>query len=640
MSPSRDLALRLRIIGVVVISLFAALIGRAWYLQVLEGPDLALAAQRNAVRITEQSALRGRILDRNGRVLVANRPSNVVAIDRSAVTGRRLNEMLRKLADLLGEDPRVLRTRLGDPRVDQLVPVPVAQDVDEGIVLKIREQGEQFPGVVAEQVPLRSYPSGPLASQLLGYVGQVNEDDLKRLGGAYRAGELVGKAGVESVYEAALRGQKGRTEVEVNARGEVISRKEIRQPATGQDVVLSIDLDVQRVAEQALAEGLAAARNRRFGDTAKPLVADAGAAVVLDLVEGSVTAMASYPTFDPALLADGVTPQEATTLFAAKAGAPFTNRAIAGQYAPGSTWKLVTAMAGLQRGVISPGSTVDDRGFYIIPDCAGRCRVQNAGAKAFGRVDLTRALAVSSDVYFYRIGAELWVNSKRYGETALQDTAKQLGFGQRTGVKLPFESTGRVPTPASRKALFEKSPEVYITGEWFTGDNVNLAIGQGELTVTPIQLASVYGAFATGRTYAWNVAKETVDTRTGIVTAVEPQPHDIAAPEPAVRSSIMRGLEQALTDEQGTATAAFDGFPVGRYRIAGKTGTAQAMPKQDTALFVALAPTDSPRYAVAVIMEQAGYGATSAAPVARRILAQLSGLEAPTPVALVLGGEG
>lgn len=631
---------RLSVLSVVAISLFAALFARLWYLQVLESPKYTVAAARNVARVIEEPPVRGRILDRQGRVLVDNRASDIIAIDRAKLKGERRRQVVTRLAELLGQPQEDLLRRLDDRRVSPYVPVPVAKDVPMEVIVAIREKQGDFPGVIAERGAVRNYPNGSLAAQVLGYVGEANDDEIRGSGGRYSSGDKVGKAGAERAYDKQLQGRKGRTEIEVSARGETTATVELRKPEVGKDVVLSLDLDVQRVAEQALAQGLEAARGRRFGDTDNPLVADAGAAVVLDLQDGNVVAMASYPTFDPGTLADGVDKEEAARLFDEEAGAPFTNRAISGQYAPGSTWKLVTAAAGLERGLITPSTVVDDRGFYIIPECVGKCRFQNAGATKYGPVALTRALAVSSDVYFYKLGADMWVRRDELGESAIQDTAKALGFGKQTGIPLSGESAGRISTPDTRRRLHEQRPDVYITGDWFTGDNVNLAIGQGELTVTPLQLASVYGSFATGRGFSWNIALRIQEPNGEILQSISPRREAGPPVSEQIRESIMAGLRGATTMDRGTATSAFAGFPQDRFPVAGKTGTAQAMPKQDTALFVALAPADNPRYAVAVVMEQAGFGSTSAAPVARRILAQLSGLEAPTPVDLVPGGEG
>ena len=631
---------RLAIIGIVGLSLFVALFARLYYLQVLQSPDYQLNAEQQAVRQIRELPLRGRILDRDGRVLVENRALDVVTIERDKLPKDRRADVLASVATLVGEPLERIEARLDDPRQTGIVPIVVAEGVSKEVVVQLAERAAELPGVRAERIGRRSYPSGSIAAHVLGYVGEINDDELERAGESYEAGDPFGKAGVERVYDRQLRGEPGWTAYEVDARGRPLRAVDRKTPVNGADVVLSLDLDVQRVAESALAEGLLAARGRTFGTTAVPFVADAGAVVVLDLAEASVVAMASYPTFDPTVLADGVNGEEAARLFDEGTGAPFTNRAIQGQYAPGSTWKVVTSAAALERGLIAPSTTIRDEGSYVIPECVGRCRFQNAGNTSYGLVDLPRALAVSSDVYFYRIGADLWVRRDQLGENAIQDTAKTLGFGAPTGIALPSEARGRIPTPASRQELFEQRPDVYITGGWFTGDNVNLAIGQGELTVTPMQLASVYGTLANGRMSKWNVALRVQQTDGTVVKEITPRIGDPVALRDETRRSILEGLRRALTDDRGTATQAFAGFPLDRYPIAGKTGTAQVMPRQDNALFVAVAPADAPRYAVAVVMEQAGFGSTSAAPVARRIFGELSDLEAPTPVAIVAGGEG
>lgn len=341
-----DVRLRMAIIGVVALSLFGALFARLWFLQVLSSPEYRLAARANAVRVVRDPALRGRILDREGRVLVENRALSVVLVDRAALDPAQRAAVVARLGPVLGVDEAELDRRLEDRRSSPYAPIIVAEGVPEATLIRLRERAEDFPGVIADRVPVRTYPNGPLAAHLLGYVGEINDDELASRKDGYAVGDDIGKAGVERVYDAELRGVAGHTRVEVDSKGRPVAVIDREPPVPGSDVVLSLDLDVQRVAEQALAQGLEAARGRSFGDTDHPLVADAGAAVVLDLQEGTVLAMASYPIFDPAALADGVDDAEARALFDESVGAPFTNRALQGQYAPGSTWKLVTAVAG------------------------------------------------------------------------------------------------------------------------------------------------------------------------------------------------------------------------------------------------------------------------------------------------------
>src|SRR4051812_37010553 len=381
--------LRLAIVGIVSLSLFAALFTRLYFLQVLAAPEYKLAAKANQVRIVSDPAPRGRILDRNGKVLVDNRASNVVAIDRSKVRdGKGRQELLTRLSVVLGVTPDELNKRYNDQRVSPYTPVPIAEDVPEDVLVLLRERSAEFPAIVAKRVAMRTYPNGALAAHVLGYVGEVNQDELDQNPGQYELGDTIGKAGVEKIYEPDLRGADGEERIEVDADGVPIRVLTRRPPVQGSDVVLSIDVDVQRAAEEALAQGLLSARGRAFEEnrTRKGLLkADAGSVVVLDAKEGTVVAMASYPTFDPSMLVNGISKDEAKLLFGDTSGAPFTNRAIQGQYHPGSTWKLVTADAAVRSGLIPPGYSINDSGTYTLPgDCTGRgCLRHNAGSRAY-----------------------------------------------------------------------------------------------------------------------------------------------------------------------------------------------------------------------------------------------------------------
>jgi penicillin-binding protein 2 len=606
--------LRLGIVGVVAISLFATLFVRLAHLQLVQAPDARAAAARNTVRAVTLPAPRGRILDRDGTVLVDNRASNVVAVD-PAVDEDERGPMLERLSAILAVPRPTLEARLGDRRASPYLPVPVAEEVTDDVMIRLREQADRLPGVVAHRVATRSYPMGDLAAHVLGYVGESPDD-----------GRTVGRAGIEQAHDRDLRGIDGEVRMEVDADGQPLRVLERRPPVQGNDVVLTLDADVQRAAETSLAEGLAAARTRPDADNGRPLVADAGAAVALDPRNGQVLAMASHPTFPLPELANGVSQAEADLLFGTASGAPFVNRAMRG-YAPGSTWKPVTATAALTSGLIDTETTIDDGGTFTIPGCAVDCERQNAGAAAYGRVDVRRALAVSSDVFFYAQGAEFHQRRGSLGDTRLQEVAASLGFGEPTGADLPDESGGRLPTPASRAALHEEDPSAWPEGRWFVGDDVNLAIGQGDLAVTPLQLANAYGTFANGgHRYVPGLVLR-IQRQDGSVlrTAVPRVSGRVELPED-VRRAVLDGLVGATTDPDGTAAAAFAGWPAD-HPVAGKTGTAQAKPKQDSALFAAVAPVGDPRVAVAVIMEQSGFGADAAAPVARRVLGAASGVE-------------
>lgn len=642
--------LRLGILAIVVGSLFAALFARMWYLQVLSADEFRLVAQQNAVRTIIEPAPRGRILDRNGVVLVENRPSNVVAVDRSQLTVAERERLLARLSPLLGVPVEELTEAMGNRSASAITPVTVAEDVPDEVMIRLRERQDEFPGVVARRIARRTFPQGTLAAHLLGYIGEISAEKLEELEELeaegeevpqHRAGDFIGKAGIELAFDEDLRGEDGVVSVEVDAAGKPIRVVDTVPPTPGSDIVLSIDVEVQRVAEQALLQGLESARGRRFTDDDSKLVADAGSVVVLDAKEGTVTALASFPTFDPAIFTGGLSQAEFAALNDEAAGIPQLNRAIQGLYAPGSTWKLVTASAALRNGLITPQTTIEDRGVYRIPNCRGPCDRQNAGRISYGLVDVRRALAVSSDVFFYGLGNDFWARQEELGETAIQDMAAELGLGVRSGVGIPGEREGRVPTPALRASLHEENPTAYPEGDWFAGSNVNLAIGQGEISVTPIQIANAYATFANGGTrFEPNLALRIQRPDGTHVRDVEPRVGGTIPIDPSIRDVVLGGLRDSLVVPKGTAVAAFAGFPLDQYPVAGKTGTAQAPPKQDTALFAAVAPLGDPRHAVAVVMEQAGFGSTSAAPVARAIFGQLSGLEQPGPVETVSGGRG
>jgi penicillin-binding protein 2 len=642
--------LRLGIIGVVALSLFAALFARLWFLQVLTAGEYELAAEANQRRVVPLPAPRGRILDRDGEILVANRASNVVTVDRSAL--RQLDpaeqvDVINRLAAVVDKPPFMLRERLEDQRLGPFAPVPVAEDLPEEVLIELRERQHEFPGVTAEQSAVRSYPHASLAAHLLGYVGAINTEELAAAGGSggpggYRLSSRIGKEGIERTFEEDLRGVEGEVVLEVDATGVPIRELSRREPVQGHDVVLSMDLDVQRVAEAALAEGMVQTQGHRDPETGAPVIFG-GSAVVLDAKEGSVTAMASWPTFDPTHFVYQITPQQFAELTDPARGTPFVNRAIQGQYAPGSTWKLVTALAAVDAGLITPESTIFDPGTYTIPDCARGCGRQNAGRASYGEVALRKALTVSSDTYFYDIGARAWQQRQRLGETPIQDMAASLGFGEQTGVALPTEASGRLASPALRAEAYAARPDLFATGDWFIGDNVNIAIGQGDIAVTPIQLANAYATFATGGTrFQPNLALRVQDQDGNVIREIGPRVDAQVELPAGARSPVLDGLVGATRSEdpRGTAYNAFAGFPHDQYPVAGKTGTAQTGGgREDDALFAAFAPANDPRYSISVVMERAGFGSTWAAPVARSVLGSLSGLEEPEAVEPVSGSS-
>jgi penicillin-binding protein 2 len=329
--------------------------------------------------------------------------------------------------------------------------------------------------------------------------------------------------------------------------------------------------------------------------------------VVTDPRDGSVLAMASFPTYNPAEFINGIKPDVYAVLTDKANYEPLNNRAIMGQYAPGSTFKLVTAAAALQTGMIQPKTSITDPGFFRVPDCKGeKCEFQNAGRKAWGRVDLRRAITVSSDTYFYGLGARFHIESQF--EQGLQRSARAFGFGTKSGIPLPTDKGGRIPDPEWKKRLCEQIQ--CVDAAWRTGDSINMSIGQGDVLATPLQLANAYATFGNGGTlFEPKLLKDAPPVERGRVDL-----------DPTQRQTILDGLKGVISSEEGTAYYAFAGFPNRDFPVAGKTGTAQVNKKHDTAIFAAFAPADAPQYAISVVLEEAGFGGSVAAPVARRIL--------------------
>ncbi len=639
--------LRIGVLGVVVISLFAALLARLWYLQVLSSDEFQVAATTNTERVVYEEAPRGRVLDTNGVVLVGNRVSEEVAIDKANLSTEDRATALDNLSSLFGIERAELEDRLDDPKASPYTPVTVIDDVDEAKAIYIGERQEHFPGVMTRDVTTREYPYRSLAAHVLGYVGEINDTELSASPTEYRAGDHVGKAGVEKAYESELRGTPGRTVYEVDADGTPIRVKERTAPVPGNDLVLSIDVKVQQAAEQALEATLIERRSTATDDKTALHKADAGSVVVLDPKSGAVIAMASYPTYDPTEFVNGISQERYDELTSDDAGAALTNRATSGGYAPGSTWKLVTATAALRSGMITGATSIEDEGVFTIPDCTAQCEFQNIDAVGSGWVNVAEALQVSSDVFFYKLGYDFYTqrpskstDRNEVGRNAFDDTANELGFGTSPGLDIGGDAAGSVANPEQRLELNTMYPDKFPTRYWYPGDDVNLAIGQGDLVVTPLQLADAYATVANGGTkFSPNVGKEVRAPDGGpVVRTIAPRVSAQVALTAEVRDPIMSGLS-LVTTGRGTGAGVFAGWDRATFEVGGKTGTAEAgnrlangtRSKQDTSLFVGVAPMDDPQYVVAAVLEQSGRGAEAAAPVVRSVMGQLSGLEVTVP---------
>ncbi|HEX5615931.1 MAG TPA: penicillin-binding protein 2 [Acidimicrobiia bacterium] len=625
---------RISIVGVVVVALFGALLARLWFLQVGSNETYVAAIEQNTTRVVQTENARGRILDREGRVLVDNQVLWAMTIKRDLPDERRAL-VLGRVSELLGEPhtPEALEERIADPRGSLLLPAVIAIDVPEDARTAVLEHREDFPGIDVTKLTVRRYPAGAVASHVLGYVGEINEVELERnADDGYVLTDSIGKSGVERVYEDALRGEPRRVTYEVDATGEIVGDPvDTVEGSVGDDVRLTIDLDIQRLAQESLEQGILLAREQRNRDIEERLEkykAPGGSVVVLDARDGGVVAMASYPNYDPAQFVAGIPASTWEYWSTEESAYPLLNRATQGQYAPGSTFKLVTALAGLEYGFRTQYTPVQDNGSVEI---YGRT-FRNAGGTAHGTVDLREALAVSSDVYFYTLGESFWEtwagNDEVRGE-GIQAVARRYGFGESTGIEL--EEAGGVIPDDEWKAEFvdanvDDPDERADRRRWYPGDTVNLSIGQGDVYVTPVQLANAYAAFANGGTLFQPRVADAIVGADGSIEEISPSTLRSVELDPAHRQPVLDGLVGAVRDERGTAAGAFGGFPFDAVSVAGKTGTAQVPGKGDTSLFAGFFPVEAPQYVVVAIVEEGGFGSTIAAPIVRRIIEGISGV--------------
>ncbi|HEX2090366.1 MAG TPA: penicillin-binding protein 2 [Actinomycetota bacterium] len=620
---------RMKVLAGLIAFMFAALTIRLWYVQVLASDQFARMADDNQVRLVPVHPVRGEILDRKGRVLVGNRPSTVVVVDRRAM-GDREREVLSRLAELLEVPVRDLKQRLNSVKYFPYQPIPVADDVPKSKVFYIAEHPGEFPGVRYETSPVRYYKNDRLAAHLLGHLGEVSPEQLEqRRFRDYRPGELVGQGGVEAAYERFLHGRLGTRGIQVNAQGDVLDDDfGGRPPEPGKNVVLSIDTRIQKLAESSLVEGIRLARRTIHPSSGRYLEATGGAVVVLDPRNGQILAMASSPSYDPAIFGDGLSTSELEALSDPGSHSPLVNRATQGLYPAGSTFKPFVAGAALREGLATMDGRYDCPGAWQVPTDAGRV-FHNWDLRGRGMISLPESLVVSCDTVYYQFGYQFWLEYLRSGKEAevFQKHLSLMGFGKPTGVDLPGEKVGRLPNEQLARSLYRRFPEVF--GEyygWLPGDSVNLSIGQGFLLVTPLQLAKSYAALANGgRLFEPRVGWRIETSEGRVLRRLRARPDGrlpLTAREIAFLRSALRGVP-----ERGTAALAFAGFPLDRIPVAGKTGTADILPKQPYSWFAAMAPANDPKYVVVAMVEQGGFGATTAAPVVRRIFEGLFGLQ-------------
>jgi penicillin-binding protein 2 len=593
-----SLAVRVAILTALAIAIFSVIFLRLWYLQVLSGDSYLSLANDNRVREIRVQAPRGDILDRDGKVLVANRTDMALQVqpqdlpkpgpERAALMGR----LQRVTGMTLGEIEKEIR-ETQEESVSS--PVILAKGLGADKVYYLRENQQRFPGVSVERVFARDYRQGTLAAHLFGNVGEVTAEQLKepRYAGLQQ-GDLVGQSGIEYEYDRFLRGRAGIDRVQVDALGRPTRQLEGKPAEAGDNVRLTIDADLQGYAEGAL------------GSFGLP-----GAFVAMNAQDGEVLAMGSRPTFDPSIFTRPITERQYRALTSKKNDAPLANRAIQGLYPTGSTFKPITAVAALEQGLIDPDTVVNDTGRLKVDTVI----FKNAGDAIFGPIDMSEAFKVSSDIYFYLLGLKAKTEK---GGGQIQDWARRLGLGEPTGIDLPAEVEGLVPTPAWRNRLYR---EGLTDRPWTAGDNINFAVGQGDLQADPLQMAVVYAAIGNGGRILQPHLGQQIESVTGEVQEeIRLAPRRQLSIDERTRTTIMTGLTRAAMEQGGTSYPVFGNFP---FPVAGKTGTAErGVTIPDQSWYVALAPADNPEVVVAVTIERGGFGVDAAAPVAARILEQ------------------
>ncbi len=602
---------RLKILGAVVAFMFVALSTRLWFLQVLAGPQHDLEARDNSLRTVATDALRGDILDRDGRRLVHNRISLEVRINRDEL-GDQAEATLANLSEILGEPAQDLGEELETKLFYSYQPVPVAEFVPEPVYFKVREQPEKFQGVQVVEQSVRSYPHGQLAAHLLGWVGQINAQELgqKRFSG-YGPSDLVGKAGVEATYERWLRGTPGEERFLVNSDGEVLREFDPKPPQPGDDVVLSLDLDVQRIVEDELFAGIQRARTVFDESTGRSLVANAGSVVVLDPNTGGVVAMASWPTFRPSWFVRGLSEAQRSLLLESRA-APMLNRATQITYGPGSTFKPFVALAALKEGLATTGGYYDCPAEYVHPGDESGTVFHNWDGHSSGTLSIAQGLKISCDTQYYGWGSDFYFLDAQTNKQELQRRVKLWGFGRESGVDLPAEATGTVPD----RNYVAQNHARYPDG-WIPGIDILLAIGAGEMKATPLQVARAYSALATGKLCRPHLVSRIQDGDGHVVRKVGGACTPL--PYPKAQLDYIREALRGVTTG-GTASSVFEGCPLD---VAGKTGTAERPPSQDTSWFAGIVPADKPEYVVVATVEQGGFGAETAAPIVRNIMSRI-----------------
>ena len=586
-----------------------ALFVKLWSMQVISGEKYTQQAESNRTTEYTTVAPRGRILDRNGKELVGNRSSFTVLISADYQSDARV---LHRLSNVLSIPRETVTALATDSSSGAQADRVVAQDVPERAVAYIKEHPSAFPGVTVEARTVRTYPQGTLAAHVLGYAGTISESELAQENSShtYESGDSVGKDGAEQAFESYLRGDRGVKRVEINASGEVLGTVDSVDPVQGNDVCLTIDIGVQKVAETALQRAFADAAAAKYEN------ASAGAIVCLNARTGEVLAMASAPTYDPTDFVGGVSSDTWESLTDEDSSYPLSNRCIAGLYPAASTFKGFTGLAGLEYGFASTSKVWNCKGTWTGFGKAWPQKCWNT--YGHGHIGFHHGIVESCDVVFYEIAKKFY--NYKGSDTVLQEYLQSWGFGSKTGIELSGEQEGRVPTPEWKKEYNRDAPE---SQNWQPGDMSNLSIGQGDLLVTPLQIACGYAGLATG-TIPKPVLLHSVLATDGKTAVVDGERFRGSTFSPKFKKKNLRTMQSGFKGvvSEGSVKGIFKSLGVA---TAGKTGTGEVAGKDNYAWYVGYAPANKPKYVCACVIEEGGAGATSAAPAVRSVLAKCLG---------------
>ena len=610
---------RWKIIGGFFLVLLSLLIGRLFMLQILQHSSSVATVNANSLRVSAIPATRGVIYDRNGAPLVTNITTTEIRLSRAQAA--LFPSIKGALASLTGLSVKQINADLNNVQYDPYQPAPILDNAPASVVEFIKLHSSEFPGVTVLNVSMRNYPNGGnVGAQVLGYVGPIGQVSASELAKGYRTDSTIGKTGIESYYEQYLRGRDGNQTLEVNARGQILGAMHTTQPQVGSSVVLNIDTGLQKALDGYLSSNILKVRSTIDPTTGKRPPALNGAAIVMNPNNGQVLAMSSYPSFDLNSFISGLSNAQYKDLIDTGA---FNNYAIQGVYTPGSTFKMITATAMMKTGIFSASTYVNDTGAFTVPGClqgAHGCVFHDDVKTGAGRINLVGALTASSDYYFYNLGYLFWSQQRKYGQTPIQEVASQFGLDNYTNIDLPNESGGRVDSPSVRVTLHNANPKAFPNTSWYTGDNVEMAFGQGTTAVTPIELANAYATFANGGTrYAPEVAAGIINAHGKVVRRYLPRVQSRMNLPASVRNPILQGLVGVVNNSHGTANGTFKSiatFNMNNFVIAGKTGTASNAPGlSPNSWFVGFGPVPNPKYVVVCVVAEGGYGAEAAAPV-------------------------